>query len=71
MGRKECEILSEDGGLKDIIQLLKEQSKKMERLGMALKVIQDGMRQNTPTTVKTSVVGQPLQHSRVSDEKWG
>ena len=27
----------------------------MERLSMALKVIQDGMRQNTPTTVKTSV----------------
>ena len=28
---------------------------KMERLSMALKVIQDGMRQNTPTTVRTSV----------------
>ena len=55
MGNKECEIFSEDGGLKDILQLLKEQSRKMERLGMALKVIQDGMRQNTPTTVKTSV----------------
>ena len=27
----------------------------MERLGIALKVIQDGMRQNYPTTVKTSV----------------
>ena len=27
----------------------------MERLSMALKVIQDGMRQNTLTTVKTSV----------------
>ena len=55
MGNKEFEILSEDGGLKDILQLLKEQSKKMERLGMALKIIQDGMRQYTPTTVKTSV----------------
>ena len=55
MGNKECEILSGDAGLKDILQLLKEQSRKMERLGMALKVIQDGMRQNTPTTVKMSV----------------
>ena len=36
MGNKECEIFSEDGGLKDILQLLKEQSRKMERLGMAL-----------------------------------
>ena len=44
-----------DGGLKDILQLLKQDSEKMERLGMALKVIQDGMRQNTSTTVKISV----------------
>ena len=29
----------------------------MERLSMALKVIQDGMRQNTPTTVKKNVGG--------------
>ena len=41
--------------MKDILQLLEEQSRKMERLGMSLKVIQEGMRQNTPTTVKTSV----------------
>ena len=54
-GNKECEILSGDGGLKGILQLLEEQSGKMERLGIALKVIQDGMPQNTPTTVKTSV----------------
>ena len=54
-GNKECEILSEDGRLKDILQLLKEQSEKIEKLGMALKVIQDGMRQNTPTNSKTSV----------------
>ena len=46
-GNKECEILSGDEGLKDILQFLKEQSKKMERLDMALRVIQDGMRQNT------------------------
>ena len=55
MGNKEFEILSKDGGLKDILLLLKEHSKKMERLGMALKVIQDRVRQNTPTTVKASV----------------
>ena len=36
--------LSGDEGLKDILQLLKEQSEKMERLGLALKVIQGGMR---------------------------
>ena len=42
-------------GWQDVLQLLKEQSGKMERLSMALKVIQDGMRQNTPTNVKTSV----------------
>ena len=54
-GNKERDILSGDGGLKDILQLLKEQSKKKEKLGMALKVIQDGTRQDTPTTVKTSV----------------
>ena len=42
-------------GCKDVLQLLQEHSGKMERLSMALKVIQDGMRQNTPTTVKTSV----------------
>ena len=57
MGNMESEILSGDGGLKDILQLLKEQSRKMERLGMALKVIQDRMRQNTPTSRK----GQPPQ----------
>ena len=45
-GNKECEVLSDDGGLKDILQLLKELSEKMERVGMALNVIQDGMRQN-------------------------
>ena len=54
-GNKECEILLGDGGLKDILLLLKEQSKKLERLGMAFKAIQNGMRQNTPTTIKTRV----------------
>ena len=42
-------------GWQDVLQLLKEQNGKMERLSIALKVIQDGMRQNTPTTVKPSI----------------
>ena len=43
-GNKECETLSGDEGLKEILQLLIEQSEKMERLGLSFKVIQDGMR---------------------------
>ena len=43
--------------MKDILQLLKEKSEKMERLGLALKVIQNGMRQNTQTTIKTGIGG--------------
>ena len=54
-GNEVRETLSGDEGLKDILQLLKEQSEKMERLGLALKVSQDAMRQNTPATTKTSV----------------
>ena len=53
--KNDGETLSEDGGLKDILQLLKEQSKEMEKLGLAFKVIQNGMRQNTPVNIKTSV----------------
>ena len=37
MGKKDCETLSGHEGLKDILQLLKEQSEKMEKLGLALK----------------------------------
>ena len=40
-GNKECEILSGDGGLKDILQFLKEQSEKIKSLDMARKVIQN------------------------------
>ena len=50
-----CETLSEDRELKDILQLLREQSVKMEKLGLALEIIQDGMRQSTQVTIKTSV----------------
>ena len=52
---EDYETLSGDGGLEDILQLLKEQSLKMGKLGLALKVIQDRMRQNTPVIIKTSV----------------
>ena len=69
MGKKYCETLSRNGGLGDILQFLRQQSEKMEKQGLALIVIQDGMRQNTSITVKTSVgeatevFGQPPQHS--------
>ena len=42
-------------GWKDVLQLLKEQSKKMERLSRALSVIQQGMLRNNPGHVKDSV----------------
>ena len=46
---------SEAEGRKDVLQLLKEQSKKMERLARALSVIQQGMLRNNPGHVKDSV----------------
>ena len=45
----------EGEGWKDVLQLLKEQSKKMERLARALSVIQQGMLRNNPGFVKDSV----------------
>ena len=39
LGHEDCVTVLGDKGLKDIVQLLKEQSKKMEKLGLALKVI--------------------------------
>ena len=69
-GNRECKILSGDGGLKDILQLLKEHSEKIERLGIAIKVTKDGIRQNTPTTVKTSV-GEAAQNlGRLSNTRF-
>ena len=41
-------------GWKDILQLLKEQGKKIEMLGQAIKAIQDGMRKCNPAPVKSS-----------------
>ena len=48
----------------------------MEKLGMALEVIQEGMRQNTPISVKTSVgqaaeVLDRLFNSHMSNSKRG
>ena len=43
-------------GWKDILQLLKEQGKKIEMLGRAFKVIQEGMLKNNLVPVKLSVV---------------
>ena len=40
---------------KDVLQLLKEQNEKMERLARALSVIQQGMLRNNPGFVKDSV----------------
>ena len=42
-------------GWKEILQLLKEQGEKIEMLGRAFKVIQEGMLKNNPAPVKTSV----------------
>ena len=41
-------------GWKDVLQLLKEQNEKMERLARALSVIQQGMLRNNPGFVKDS-----------------
>ena len=53
--QEDCGTLSGDGGFEDILQLLKEQNEKMEKLGLAQRVIQHRMRQNTPVTINTSV----------------
>ena len=42
-------------GWKDVRQLLREQSEKMEKLARALSVIQQGMLRNNPGHVKDSV----------------
>ena len=42
-------------GWKDVLQLLREQNKKMEKLARALSVIQQGMLRNNPGHVKDSV----------------
>ena len=42
-------------GWKDVLQLLREQSEKMEVLAMALSVMQQGMLRSNPGHVKDSV----------------
>ena len=42
-------------GWKDVLQLLREQSEKMEKLASTLSVIQQGMLRNNPGHVKDSV----------------
>ena len=42
-------------GWKDVLQLLKEQNEKMERLARALSIIQQGMLRNNPRHVTESL----------------
>ena len=51
----ENESMSACEGWKDVLQLLKEQNDKMEKLARALSVIQQGMLRNNPRHVKDSV----------------
>ena len=53
--KKDSGAPPEAEGWKDVLQLLKEQSKKMESLTRALSVIQQGMLRNNPGFVKDSV----------------
>ena len=55
MGKVDWGASSGAEGWKDILQLLREQSEKMEKLARALSVIQQGMLRNNPGHVKDSV----------------
>ena len=55
MGKEDLDASSGVAGWKDLLQLLKEQNEKMEKLGRALSVIQKGMLRNNPGFVKDSV----------------
>ena len=55
MGRVDMGVSSRAEGWKDALQLLREQSKKMEKLARALSVIQQGMLRNNPGNLKDSV----------------
>ena len=59
-------------GWKDVLQLLKGQSVKMEKLARALRVIQQGMLRNNPGHVKDSVSEERnAQHPQVPTRKRG
>ena len=53
--RRPRRLWEQGGGWRVILQLLKKQSEKMEKLGMALKCIQEGMLKNNPQPVKMNV----------------
>ena len=55
MGKEDLGSSSGAEGWKDVLQLLKEQNEKMEKLARALSVIQKGMLRNNPGFVKDSV----------------
>ena len=55
VGKVDSGASSGAAGWKDILQLLREQSEKMEKLARALSVIQQGMLRNNPGHVKDSV----------------
>ena len=48
MGKEDVGAPSGAEGWKDVLQLLKEQNEKMEKLARALNVIQKGMLRNNP-----------------------
>ena len=52
---KDLDASPEAEGWKDVLQLLREQNKKMEKLARALSVIQQGMLRNNPGHLKESV----------------
>ena len=55
VGKIELGASSGTEGWKDVLQLLKEQNEKMERLSRALSIIQQGMLRNNPRYVTESV----------------
>ena len=55
MGKVDLSVSSGAKGWQDVIQLLREQSKKIKKLARALSVIQQGMLRNNPGHVKDSV----------------
>ena len=55
MGKVDSGAFSEAEGWKDVLQFLRENSEKMEKLSRALSVIQQGMLRNNPGYLKDSV----------------